>query len=176
VPSNPAPLGEAIAYFDHFRVSNRYEVPEIGVSAELRYGRCFLQAAGKLGLGWLHQDTKTEGSTTQQLADGTVNLIPRGVLAPVSDAGDRDRLAFLSELSVRAGFEVTSWCRLHVEYDLLFASQVLRAGQLIGGVASAQVPQLPSYDPNVASPGRGAAVRGESFWVQGLAAGLEFRY
>src|SRR5262249_12332676 len=100
----------------------------------MRYGRCFLQATGKLGLGWLHQDTKTEVSTTQQLTDGTVNQFRLGVLAPMSDAVDRDRLAFLSELALTAGFEVTSWCRLHVEYDLLFASQVARAGRLIGGV------------------------------------------
>ncbi len=176
MPSNPAPLGDAIGYFDRLGVHNQYYAPQIGVSAEAHYRRCFLQATGKLGLGLLHTDAKAEGGTTQQLADGTVNQFGGGVLVPVAGAADRDRLAVLSEVTLTAGYQVTSWCRLSVGYDFLFASQVVRAGRLFGGVNSTQVPQLPSYDPTVSGTSPVTRLRDESFWVQGLTAGLEFRY
>src|SRR5947199_9400244 len=93
VPSNPAPLGDAIGYFDRFGVHNQYYVPQVGVSAEVRYRRCFLQATGKLGLGLLHVEGKTEGGTTQRLADGSVNQFGGGVLVPAAGAAEEDRLA-----------------------------------------------------------------------------------
>ena len=71
---------------------------------------------------------------------------------------------------------MASWCRLSVGYDFLFASQVVRAGRLIGGVHSAQVPQLSSADLTVPGTILVPRPRGDSFWVQGLTAGLEFRY
>jgi hypothetical protein len=176
VPSNPAPLGDAIGYFDRFGVHNQYYVPQVGVSAEVRYRRCFLQATGKLGLGLLHEEGKTAGGTTLRLADGTVNSVGGGVLVPGAGAVEGDRLAVLSELALTAGYEVASWCRLSVGYDFLFASQVVRAGRLLAGVNSTQVPQLPSYDPALSGTHLMPPLRSDSFWAQGLAAGLEFRY
>src|SRR3954447_15650782 len=127
VPSNPAPLGEAIDYFDHFGVHNQIYAPQVGVSAEVRYRRCFLQATGKLGLGLLHAEAKAQGGTTQRLADGTVNQFGGGVLVPSAGTADHDRLTVLFELALTAGCQVTSWCRLSVGYEFLFASQIVRA-------------------------------------------------
>src|SRR5207248_11023838 len=111
-----------------------------------------------------------------QLADGTVNQVGGGVLIPAAGAADQDRLALLSEFALTAGYQVASWCRVSVGYDFLFASQVVRAGRLIGGAHSAQVPQLPSYDSTIPGTSLVPRPRSDSFWVQGFTAGLEFRY
>jgi hypothetical protein len=176
VPSNPAPLGDAIDYFDRFGVHNQVYAPQVGVSAEVRYRFWFLQATGKLGLGLLHAATKEQGGTAQQRADGTVSQFSGGVLVPSPASVDEDRLSVLSELGLTVGCQVASWCRLSVGYDFLFASQVVRAGHFIGGVNSAQVPQLSSFDPTRSGTSLVPHPRSDSFWAQGLTAGLEFRY
>ena len=39
VPSNPAPRGVAMSSFDNFGVSNLFYAPQVGLSAEVHYGR-----------------------------------------------------------------------------------------------------------------------------------------
>ena len=175
MPSNPAPLGDAVGYFDRLGVHNRYFAPQVGLSAEAHCGGLSLQAAGKLGLGWLHVSAKAEGSTVERLAEGTVSQLGGGVLSAAGTAGG-DRFAVIPELALSAGYQVASWCRLQVGYDLLYASEVVRAAGLVNGVSSAQVPQLPGYDPAVAGAVSPSRPRVDSFWAQGLTAGLELRY
>jgi hypothetical protein len=169
-------VGNRVNYFDLFGVHNRYYVPQVGVSAEVGFTRCSLRASCKVGVGLLDVDAKAEGATLIRTANGTARQFGGGVLAPPAGAGaaQESGLAIIPELALTADYQLTSWCRARVGYDFLFVSRVVRAGGLPGGLRSSQVPQLSSYDPIV--PVNVPALRDESFWAHGLAAGLEIRY
>jgi hypothetical protein len=174
VPSNPAPTADDLSYFDQLGVHNQYYAPQIGLTAGTSYYGFFVEATGKLGLGLLQSSAKIDGQTTMRSADVTTTQ-SGGVLAPPGGAAaNENRFAVLPELSLRGGYQIASWCRLTVGYNLLYASQVVRSSSLVGAVDTRLVPQLPSFDPT--APGAALQLQNSSLWVQGLTAGLELRY
>jgi hypothetical protein len=176
VPSNPAPLGNQVDYFDQFGVHNQYYVPQIGLRSELLFKSWFCQASGKIGLGLLHMASKMDGTTVQQFADGSLMQTSSGVLAMGPGTTSQNRFVFLPEFTLAGGYQFTSWCCISVGYNLLFASEVVRAGSLVGPVDPRQVPQLAGYDPTSSTANLASRMHESSFWVQGFTAGLEFRY
>jgi hypothetical protein len=163
--------------FDNFGVSNLFYAPQVGLSAEVRYGRFSLDAVGKIGLGLLSQSAKVRGGTTLRFADGSTAASDGGVFAPVGGASlSDDRFAAIPELDLTAACQLTSHIRFHAGYDFLYISQLTRAAGTVGGLDSRQVFQLNSYDPSVRSSGLASRLPGDSFWVQGLTCGLEFQY
>ena len=164
-----------VRYFDQLGVHNQYYVPQVGIATGLSYQGFFCEASGKLGLGMLQASAKLDGGTTQQLA-GVSTQSSGGVLAPPGGRAARENgFAVIPEFSLKGGYQIASWCRVIVGYNFLYASQIVRASSLVGAVDVRQVPQLPSYDPTAPATGL-APLHYSSFVVQGLTAGLEFRY
>jgi hypothetical protein len=176
VPSNPAPTADNISYTDFLGVHNHYFVPQIGLTADLSYAGFLCEVTGKLGAGYVHVDAKGEGTTTQQTGTSTTTQAGGVLVPPAGLAASMDRFAFVPELSVTGGYQLASWCRVTVGYNLLYASQVVRASSLVGPVDARQVPQLPSFDSTMQGSAGSPHLQGSSFWAQGLTAGLEFRY
>jgi len=177
VPSNPAPVGNAMTSLDHFRISNTYYAPQLGLSAGLTYGPCSLGVVGKVGLGLVHQTAKTQGGTALLLEDATTAAYAGGVFAqPGSGPVSEDHFAAIPEIAVTASCRLTPWLRIRAGYELLGISRLTRAGSLVGGVDSRQVFQLSSFDPGVPSSGPPGRLPGGSFWAQGLTCGLEVEY
>lgn len=178
MPSNPGPVGSDVSYFDRFDVVNRAFAPQVGLAAGFCYGICSLEATGKVGLGLLHRSAQVSGGTTLQSADGTASSFGSGVLTQPGNEGhfQDDRLAVIPEVGVTAGAQVTSRLRLLVGYNFLYVSGVARAGSLIEGVDSRQVPQLATYNPSVHPAGPVFQFHDGGLWAQGLTAGLQFRY
>ncbi len=175
MPSDPAPTANELSYYDSLGVHNQFYAPQIGLSAGATYSGFFFEAAGKLGLGLVHADAKADGSTTQQTATGMMTQAGGVLVPPAGIAASSSRFTVLPELSLTGGYNLATWCRVMVGYNLLYASEVVRVGSLIGAVDDRQVPQLPTYSASV--QGTGALhLQGSSFWAQGLTAGLEFRY
>ncbi len=176
MPSDPAPVADSLSYFDRLGVHNQFFAPQVGLSAGATYRGFFFEATGKLGAGLVHVDAKAKGATTQSSAAGTLTQAG-GVLAPPGGiAASADRFAVLPEVSLTGGYQPASWCRVAVGYNFLYASELVRAGSLVGPVDPRQVPQLPSFDPAARGPGGPPHLPGSTFWAQGLTAGLEFRY
>jgi hypothetical protein len=163
--------------FDNFGVSNLFYAPQIGLSAEVRYGRCSLDATGKLGLGLLSQNAKVRGGTTLRFADGSTAVSDGGVFAPVGGATlSDDRFAAIPELDLSAACQLTPHIRIRAGYDFLYVSQLTRVASTVGEPDSRQVFQLNSYNPSVAPSGQVSRLPSDSFWVQGLTCGLEFQF
>ncbi len=163
--------------FDHFGIANLFYGPQIGLSASLHYGPCSLDMMGKVALGVMHQSARIQGNTIVRMNDGTLNSSESGVFAPPgSGAFSSDQFAVIPELSVTAGYRVTSWLRVQVGYDFLLVSRLTRAASLVGDVDSRQVFQLSSFDPTVHSSVPSGGLAGSSFWVQGLTCGLELQF
>lgn len=175
MPSDPAPMASELSYYDSLGVHNQFFAPQVGLSAGTTYGSFFFEAAGKVGLGLVHADAKADGATTQQTATGMATQAGGVLVPPAGFTATADRFTVLPELSLTGGYQLATWCRVSVGYDLLYASQVVRVGSLVGAVDDRQVPQLPTY--NAAVQGSVAPrLQGSAFWAQGLTAGLEFRY
>jgi hypothetical protein len=176
VPSNPTPTGTFTSYTDFSRVTNRFDGPQLGVSCGWNPGRFALDLTGKLGTGVMHSEGRLQGETTQQMADGTSTHADGGVLVGAGGSGtiSRDWFCVTPEVGLTIAYRITSWCRAEAGYDYLYVSRLARAPTLLGNSDSRQIPQLATFDPSVRGtlPGLG----GQSFWAQGLHAGLEFRY
>ena len=58
---------------------------------------------------------------------------PEGVFAQPANEGrsSATRFAVVPQLQVKLGYDVTSWLRLTVGYDLLYNSEVIRPGDQI---------------------------------------------
>jgi Putative beta barrel porin-7 (BBP7) len=176
VPSNPAPTADDVSYIDSLGVHNQFFVPQVGLTAGATYARFFCEATGKLGLGLVYTTAKGEGSTTQQTG-GTSMTQAGGVLVPPSGlVADADRFTVVPEFSLTGGYQVASWCRVTVGYNILYATDGVRVSSLVGAVDDRQVPQLPTYSAAASAASAAPHLQGSSFWAQGLTAGLEFRY
>jgi hypothetical protein len=176
VLSNPAPVADDVSYFDRFGVHNQFFVPQIGLTTGASYSGFFCEATGKVGMGLVHIDAKAEGVTTQQSGAGSMTQSGGVLVPPAGLVASANRFAVLPELSLTGGYQLSSWCRVMVGYNLLYASQVVRASSLVGAVDTRLVPQLPTFDATVQGSGGSPHLQGSSFWAQGLTAGLEFRY
>jgi hypothetical protein len=174
-PSDPTPTADQLSYYDNFGVHNQFYAPQIGLTAGSSYSGFFWEATGKLGAGLVHVDAKAEGATTQQTGTTSVTQAGGVLVSPAGLSATADRFSFLPELSVIGGYQLASWCRISVGYNLLYATEVVRAGSLVGAVDPRQVPQLPTFDATVQGS-TSPHLQGSSFWAQGLTAGLEFRY
>jgi hypothetical protein len=136
---------------DRFETSNDYWLAQLGLDAEVRIGRAFLQGTARFGLGADVQTANLSGG-------------PNGFLVQASNAGGRSTTAFawVPEFGVRTGADLTSHIRATVGYTFLLVPNAVRPGDVI--------------DP-VQGSGRPAFAFSESsFWAQGISGGVEFRW
>jgi len=100
---------------------------------------------------------------------------PGGFLALPTNIGTYHRsvFAFVPRINTKLGFNVLPHLRLHVGYDLMYISNVVRPGdqidlaintsQMLGGALAG--PPNPAF-----------TFRDTDLWVQGLDAGAELRF
>ena len=148
VPNNPVPDAAAAHYFDSFEVHNRFYGGQVGLSSEVRSGKFFLAADGKIGLGVAEQEARIAGGTVLRSAAGATTAYDGGVLAQPGDLGtyDQGRFAAAAEAAIHAGWQFTPHLR-SVGWDFLYLSQVAGPAALIGAVDSRRVPQLNPSGP-----------------------------
>jgi hypothetical protein len=111
--------------------------------------------------------------------DGSRTSFEGGLLALRSNIGRHqlDELAFIPELGVNVGLEVTNHLKMYAGYSLLWVSGVARAGEQIDPVVNTtQFPLVSANDPLV-GPARPEFKFNETgFWAQGLSFGVELKY
>jgi hypothetical protein len=102
---------------------------------------------------------------------------PGGLLALSSNSGhfSRDRVSLVPEFGVNLGYQVTPHLRVFTGYTLLYWFDVVRAGDQVDLTINPNL--LPPVTGPVAGPFRPAPrFQTTDLWVQGLSAGLEFRF
>ncbi|HEV3258853.1 MAG TPA: BBP7 family outer membrane beta-barrel protein [Gemmataceae bacterium] len=164
---------------DEFDAHNNFYGGQLGVRAEYNWGHFFFNAAGKIGLGEVHETATINGNSTEIVGKVTVGF-PGGVFAGPTNIGrySRDQFAAVPEGSANVGFEFAQHARVFVGYTFLYISEVLRPGDEIDhtinptrtGLATAGTtvpldPARPAFD-----------FRSSTFWAQGINAGLELHY
>ncbi len=102
VPTLPNFANDHIVVSDVFDTRNQFYGGQVGVDAELRRGRWFLDLKGKIALGDTHESLNIQGSQTITDPAGNVQIFRGGLLALPSNIGHftRDRFAVVPEIGI----------------------------------------------------------------------------
>jgi hypothetical protein len=171
--------GNTISMADQFNAHSSFYGGQVGARTEVRRGRLFVEAVGKVALGETREVVDIRGATAITPLGGTPVVTPVGFLASGSNSGHftRDKFAVVPETGINVGCQVTDHLRAFVGYTFLYWSSVVRPGDQIDvGLSGTQIPTDTRFNPQ-AGPARPAfLLRDTSFWTQGINVGMEFRY
>ena len=169
----------AITVRDSIQGLNSFYGGQVGLSADIRYGRVFIGLEGKLGMGVMHQRLDIEGVSTVRDPNSGANASVRGgLLANANNSGRflNDEFSLLPEASATIGYNWTSWFTTTVGYGFMYMNNVIRPGDQVNStVNSSLVPAHPGFGGGVAAvPNR--AFTQSDFWAQGVQIGFVFRW
>jgi hypothetical protein len=170
-PGLPVPQVSFLLY-DSFQTQTQFHGGDFGLAARLNSGRFSFSALGKVALGANIRDLTIAGSTGITVP-GTPPASVDGGLLTVGRTGHVSDSIFacVPELRLGVGYRVASGITLTAGYNLIWWSNVARAGDQIDlRVNPALLP--PAQSPAIATP----AIRDTSIWIQGLAVGVMFNY
>ena len=89
----------------------------------------------------------------------------------------RERLAFIPEVGLNVGLQVTRRLKISAGYSLLWISTVARAGEQLDPVVNTTQFPIRSGNGPLVGPARPAFPFDESdFWAQGVRFGLELSF
>ena len=181
VGANPpvASKGDRVFVFDRFDTHNQFYGGQIGVDGQWRRGPWSLDARFKLGLGVTQQSVDIDGGQQITRAAGGVQNFQGGLYALPSNIGhhSQSRFAFVPEVGLKAGYNITDNIRVFVGYDFLYWSSVVRPGDQID--TSLDQNKIPNFGTTPVQANQVRPVvpfRTSSYWAHGVNAGIEFRY
>lgn len=183
--------GDRFVVKDLFVTRNEFHGGQIGVESGVRIFRCFFaEASAKVAIGNMLQVVEVSGNTTYIPTNGGIAVAENtGIYAQPSNIGQisKSRIAIFPEFTAKFGYELTSFCKMYVGYNVTYISSVLRAGNQIDRTVNTT--QSPAFVPNAGGPGAvvvPGALFGQSrpnsplidseFWRSGAFLGVEFHF
>jgi hypothetical protein len=160
---------------DQFGTANNFSGLDLGLTGESRYGAWTFEWLGKVAVGANYSNAQINGATTVAAGGGAAVVSPGGLLALPSNMGNfsQTRFAFVPEVALKLGYQVTSQLRIHAGYDFLFWSHVVRPGNVIDtGINPTQLPPGTLVGASRPAP----RLEGSDFWAQGLNLGAVFSF
>ena len=170
-PNAPAPVGTTLVVNDNVGTSNQFHGGEIGIDAEFRHCRWYVDVLGKVALGSTDEDAALTGNT--QINGGPP--LPGGFLALPTNIGSfhRDRFAVVPEVGLTLGYQLTDHLRVSAGYTFIYWSKVARPGDQIDlTINPSQLP--PGHLVGAARPAFN--FHDTDFWAQGVNFGVELRF
>jgi hypothetical protein len=164
--------GVAIDFLDNFNARNDFYGGQVGARAEYCCCDWAFGLAGKIAIGDVEENVTVRGSATVTTpTSGTHTFNNFGNFVQPSNAGhhERDRFAYVPEVTATVGYNLSCCCQLYVGYDFLYLSKVARPGNQIDG----------SVSPGTASTGAAHPAfpfNGTEFWAQGLIFGARVKF
>jgi putative beta barrel porin BBP7 len=124
--------GTVFGVTDSFRASSDFHGVDLGLAGQWQNERWTLEWRGKVALGGNISNANISGATAITLAGVTTNFAG-GLLALSSNIGSfsQTRFAVVPEFSLKAGYQLAPQWRLFAGYDVLYWTDVQRAGGLI---------------------------------------------
>lgn len=167
------PTGTIVTESDRFDTGNVYHAAQVGFTGELRlWERVSLIGTTKASFGIVNQGVGIDGHT--RFSTDNVDRLG-GLLALNSNIGayHRSDSALVPELNLNLSYQVTNNIRLRLGYDLIYIPNVQRAASVIDlSIDPRRIPPITS--PTVNRPSFDNAAT--DLFIQGVSAGLEFRY
>lgn len=173
-------LGQKIGTSDRFDSVNSFYGFQVGLDGEVQFFNFFLNMWGKIALGGNQQDVRIAGDGFVT-GGGTTLVVDRGVYAMPSNIGEYHpaHFAFLPEVGVNLGYQLTNYLRLSAGYSILWLTSTVRAADQMETVMNLTQGSLrggPPLPPNTGPLLPVFQANSSIFWAHGLNVGLEFRY
>lgn len=172
---------------DKFRAENNFYGGQIGLGLDYNYCDFLINVKAKIALGAMREELKINGDfVTNDFTIPPFNpTLPEtfvgGIFAEPTNIGNHKhtQFAWIPEVDVNLGYQITECFRVKVGYTFLYVSKVLRAGNAIDPVINPS--QSVSLTGNTAATLVGVAAplpshNSKSFWAQGLNVGFEFSF
>jgi hypothetical protein len=178
-PTVPGFGGSRVSIQDQFRAVNEFYGGQAGVETGARFGRLAIDVHSKFALGQMRQAVDVAGVTNSLSPTGVTTIFPGGLYALRTNGGrhHRNELAFIPEVGLNVGVQVTPWLKVFGGYSLLWVNTVALAGDQIDPVINATQFPIRSGNRLVVGRARPAFPFDESdFWAQGVSLGVELRY
>jgi hypothetical protein len=173
------PAGSNFRYSDSFDMTNRFYGGTIGIRSNFTCGPFDIGSVLKLSMGGTMHVANINGTTTLNAVDGTTTTVRGSSLAQASNIGTYNSTDFsvVPELTVTAGYQVTSNLRVLIGYTAIDWNRVQRVGnQIDRTIDFQQVPTSPNFVPgSVGNRPAFPAVRTD-FWAQGINVGMELKF
>jgi hypothetical protein len=167
---------------DNSRAKNTFWGGQIGAEIDACLNRLFFSAVEKVGVGVVHQSVSVDGNTATTVStfgSSTPQIVtPGGLLVGPGEVGNhsRYRVGFVSDTNLKIGYKITDCFRVHVGYDVLTMTNVVRAGS-VGGLSSSTVSATVAGTSTTVSLSQPSfAFHDSTMWVHGLDVGVEFVY
>jgi hypothetical protein len=159
---------------DQFDAENEYNAGTIGLYTEIYRNGLTFSAAGKIGIGAMHQEVLINGTNSVTVGGATVTTAG-GFLTQPTNIGtfDQDVLTWSPEVNFRMSYAVSPGISLSLGYTFLYWTQVAFAGDQVDRVINST--QL--NGGALVGPARPTFLfRDTDFWVQSLDLGLTLNY
>ncbi len=168
---------------DMFRTHNNFYGGQIGFSGNCLWKNFSFMTRAQVALGGMVGDLKIKGKfVTNQFDDfGSVQIFPAGYFAMPTNSGSFSRTNFSIIPQVRAeiGYSIFKWLNINLGYTFLYATEVFWASnQIDRNINPSQSPVL-TITPSDTLEGESRPkplFKTNSFWSQGINAGLSFKY
>ena len=168
------PPGTIFAVTDSFRAGSDFHGVDLGLAGQWQRDRWTLEWRTKVALGGNINTSNVNGTNALTLG-GVTTTSAGGLLALSSNIGStsQTRFAVVPELSLKAGYQIAPQWRLFAGYDVLYWSDVQRAGGLIDLTVNPGL--VPPGIPG--GPLRPMPVFNTSpLWAQGFSFGARYNY
>jgi hypothetical protein len=174
----PDPLLGSSASFrvqDSFEARNFFHTIPIGLSLNRQYAKWSYNLRGEMGLGFVHQNVRINGSTDVIDSGGQATRYDGGLLALETNSGshDRYRFAWVPQLSLNLQRQLTKHWSATAGYTLVNLNNAVKAADHIPTSVdpSNLPPALPggTRDPKF-------AFADEALWIHGFNFGLRADY
>lgn len=169
-----APVTTFPVVHDSFYSKTLFNGVQFGLEGRLERESFFLAGRATAALGMSSSRTDVSGFS-DVIVGGQVVRQQAGLLAGLTNIGHYgdDDTAFLSELTLRAGYKVGSNLTLTVGYTALYLSSVVRSGDLIDRTVNTT--QLPP-GTLTGTPRPAVIIQNEDVWMHALSLGMEWKY
>lgn len=179
----PAEIGVT----DYFETRNGFYAGQVGLQTTIEKGRWMCSLGGKVALGDNNQRLDVLGQSTARFgpSDPITGDPPElvgvqgGLLANVGNIGRyrSDQFAVLPEMTCRLGYQLTPNATIFCGCNLLYMSDVARAGAQINPVINpALVPTSGAFGQGGFIGNNPITMREEDVWIKGLNFGFRLRY
>lgn len=177
-PTAPDPAGTRIVVSDSFRVRNQFHGGQLGYAVGRRRGRLDFDVRASVALGVSHQELDIDGFQQRTRPGQALETFNGGLLAAGPNLGrfTKNKFGVVPEATVNVGYAVTPNLRVHVGYNFLYWSNVIRPGEQIDRVVNLNfVPNFPTNAPsNVIRPL--PTFTQSNLWAHGLQFGVEWKW
>ena len=171
--------GLNIRFEDHFDTRNNFNGGQLGLATQFRRGRWFCDTAGKVAIGQMNQVVDVYGNSTFTAPFGPPPLSGQdGFFAQTTNSGPHSRnvFAFIPELTVNLGVNVTERICAFVGYNFIYVNNVLRPGDQIDRSLNLSQSSTIGIGSLIGAARPTTLFNSTDFWAQGINFGFQVRY